>query len=179
MKLKGLLLLIVLICGKSAVAQNVGIGTTTPNAVLDIKAGNPTAPTNNDGLLIPRVDTFPVANPTALQNGMMLYLSAVAGINQPGVYCWNNNSTRWDKLQTNAGWSLLGNAGTNPATHFIGTTDDNDLIFKRNNIVSGRISNSNLAFGAYALNNNAGGFCNAALGTGALTNNTAGFHNTA
>ena len=31
-------------------------------------------------------------------------------------------------------------AETNPLTQFIGTTDDNDLVFKRNNIESFRLS---------------------------------------
>lgn len=30
-------------------------------------------------------------------------------------------------------WSLQGNAGTNPATNFIGTTDNKELVFKTNN----------------------------------------------
>lgn len=33
-----------------------------------------------------------------------------------------------------SGWSLTGNAGTNPATNFIGTTDSTDLVIKSNNI---------------------------------------------
>lgn len=47
------------------------------------------------------------------------------------------------------GWSLTGNAGTNPATHFLGTTDDQPLILKTNNREqlridsSGRVSLSN------------------------------------
>ena len=32
-----------------------------------------------------------------------------------------------------AGWGLTGNAGTNPATNFLGTTDNQNLVFKRNN----------------------------------------------
>ena len=39
-----------------------------------------------------------------------------------------------------SGWGLTGNAGTNPATQFIGTTDNQDLVFKRNNIESFRLS---------------------------------------
>lgn len=35
---------------------------------------------------------------------------------------------------TGASWSLVGNAGTNPSTNFLGTTDYNRLIFKTNNI---------------------------------------------
>ena len=39
-------------------AQNVGIGIAVPNAKLDIAASNAAAPTNQDGLLVPRVDVF-------------------------------------------------------------------------------------------------------------------------
>ena len=34
---------------------------------------------------------------------------------------------------SNPDWSTIGNAGTNPATHFLGTSDANDLIVKTNN----------------------------------------------
>ncbi|MCI4442199.1 MAG: hypothetical protein JHC39_01730, partial [Lentimicrobium sp.] len=37
---------------------------------------------------------------------------------------------------TTNGWGISGNAGTT-ATNFIGTTDNNDVIFKRNNVASG------------------------------------------
>ncbi|MBL0183667.1 MAG: hypothetical protein IPP96_15835 [Chitinophagaceae bacterium] len=38
-------------------------------------------------------------------------------------------------------WKRNGNAGTNPATHFIGTTDNRALNFRVNNIKSGLIDN--------------------------------------
>ena len=31
-------------------------------------------------------------------------------------------------------WTLLGNAGTNPANNFVGTTDPNHLVFRTNNL---------------------------------------------
>ena len=34
---------------------------------------------------------------------------------------------------TSTAWSLTGNSGTTPGTNFIGTTDNNDLVFKTNN----------------------------------------------
>lgn len=39
-----------------------------------------------------------------------------------------------------AGWGLLGNSGTVPGTNFIGTTDNQALMFKVNNAVSGFIT---------------------------------------
>lgn len=41
-----------------------------------------------------------------------------------------------------SGWELTGNAGTNPATNFIGTTDNQPLVFRTNNIDRGRIFTS-------------------------------------
>lgn len=47
----------------------------------------------------------------------------------------------------NAQWQLTGNAGTNPAVNFIGTTDAVPLIFKIGGNPFGKLSNSSLAFG--------------------------------
>jgi hypothetical protein len=46
---------------------------------------------------------------------------------------------------TASGWLLGGNAGTTAGTNFIGTTDNQDLVFKTNNVESGRISIFNQA----------------------------------
>jgi hypothetical protein len=40
-------------------------------------------------------------------------------------------------------WGLSGNSGTVAGTNFIGTTDNVDLVFKRNNVISGGIDNTN------------------------------------
>jgi hypothetical protein len=50
--------------------------------------------------------------------------------------------------QSSAGWSLTGNAGTNPATNFLGTTDAQDLIFKTANNEGFRLTQTGwLGFG--------------------------------
>lgn len=54
------------------------------------------------------------------------------------------------------GWGLLGNANTDKDINFIGTTDNNDVVFKRNNIFSGLISAGKTAFGSYSEINNTG-----------------------
>ena len=43
------------------------------------------------------------------------------------------------------GWSLTGNSATVPGTNFIGTTDLQDLVFKTNNIQTGKITANGLA----------------------------------
>jgi hypothetical protein len=48
--------------------------------------------------------------------------------NSPGVL--TNNGTGTLSWASGSGWNLTGNTGTNPATHFIGTTDAQPLLFK-------------------------------------------------
>lgn len=166
----------------------VGIGTTSPNAQLDIRSSNQTTPANNDGILIPKIDAFPATNPTASQQGMLVYLTTTVGANTPGFYYWDNTTTAWIGLQSNnnVSWNLLGNTGTNVATHFFGTTDNKDIIFKRNNIRAGFIGNPNLAsgnkntsFGANSLNAATTGIRNVAFGSNTLPVNTTGTLNVA
>jgi hypothetical protein len=77
-------------------------------------------------------------------------------------------------------WDVRGNAGTTARTNFIGTTDDMDLVFKRNNILSGRIGTlgGNTSFGENALGSSANGD-NTAFGYGALNSNNSGRFNVA
>lgn len=109
----------------------VGIGTTTPNAALDVAS-------TTDGLLIPRVsltatNIATVITPTTSELVYNTNTSAV-GPNQvtPGFYYWDG--TLWVRIATGNSndWSLIGNTGTNPAINYLGTTDANDLILKTN-----------------------------------------------
>lgn len=94
-------------------------------------------------------------------------------------------------------WGLTGNSGTIAGTNFVGTTDTTDLVFKVNNIESGRIDlgllntsfgesslslvttgNLNTAFGKDSLKVNTIGYRNTAIGTYALQVNTNGLMNT-
>jgi len=154
--------------------SQVGINTTTPNAQLDIKSSNQAAPANNDGILIPKIDAFPVINPTIAQNGMMVFLTAPA--NKSGFYYWDNPNTVWKGVADKTGWSLTGNAGTNPLTNFIGTTDDKPLVFKLNNQWAGSIDSQlrNTYFGFSAGNDTGTGFYNIGLGPLSLNKNTTG-----
>ena len=47
-------------------------------------------------------------------------------------------------------WRTTGNTGTDPATNFIGTADNQDLIFKRNDTLYGYFKATNLALGYQA-----------------------------
>ncbi|MBL0012789.1 MAG: hypothetical protein IPP30_03270 [Flavobacterium sp.] len=101
MKLKIYFVIVLCLIIQFADAQ-IGIGTTTPRATLDILSSNQATPANTDGILIPRVDTFPASNPTASQNGMLVFLTTVSGANQPGFYYWNNASSAWIGINSTA-----------------------------------------------------------------------------
>ena len=119
----------------------VGIGTTNPQATLDISASNAATPSNTDGLLIPRIDAFPTTNPTVNQHAMLVYLTTTDGTDAPGFYYWNNTLTSWIPFSaTNNAWDLLGNAGTVNGTNFLGTTDSQALDIRTNNIIHGRFT---------------------------------------
>ncbi|MCQ4138766.1 MULTISPECIES: hypothetical protein [unclassified Chryseobacterium] len=115
-----------------------------------------------------------------------------------------NGIATWQTPASNY-WSTNGNASTVAGTNFIGTTDNVDLVFKRNNVQSGLINTVepqfetpdsgstafgystlpnvgngyNSAFGYKALSSNTTGYSNTALGNLALTKNTTGLGNTA
>lgn len=121
----------------------VGIGTVTPAATLDITS-------NNDGLLIPRIalTSSILATPlTAPSDSELIYNTAtVGGANavSPGYYYWNTATTRWVRLLNtqNNDWSTTGNGGTVAATNFLGTTDNIAFRIRTNNTERFEISNS-------------------------------------
>lgn len=172
-------------------SQNVSINNdgSLPDgsAILDIKSVS-------KGVLIPRM-TLSQRNSIILPaTGLCVYQTDGA----PGLYINTGTSGApvWEQLGTaGSDWQKTGNAGTNPATHFIGTTDNQPLIFKINNTAAGRIETNNLFLGLQAGMSNAAlyntgigknalfanstGNENSALGFGALYANTSGLRNTA
>jgi Chaperone of endosialidase len=129
--MKKLLQIILLFFSATMLAQ-VGINTTTPAAQLEITSSNQVAPANTDGIIIPRIDAFPATNPTALQQGMMVYLTTISGVNQPGFYYWDDISVTWKNISGVQGWGLTGNNGTVAGTNYIGTSDNVDVSIKAN-----------------------------------------------
>jgi trimeric autotransporter adhesin len=111
---------------KSIVAQNVGIGTATPNsnAMLEIKS-------NDKGLLIPRTSTVTRVSIPSVK-GLLIYDTTTNSF-------WHHTGIAWNEvLNSFSGWNTNGNTGTNPSINFIGTSDDNDFIFRRNNTRAGQ-----------------------------------------
>ncbi len=163
MKLKTLTLVTLFISTFSLFSQ-VGIGTTSPNARLDITASNTGSPSPTDGLLVPRVNNFPTINPGVNQDGMIIYLTS-----NKTYYYWNNSLSSWS--------SLTG------ATNIDGLTDgasDNTSVFLGNNAgINDNGTNSNTGVGISALTANISGSSNSAIGRNSLSNNTSGSGNTA
>jgi len=127
-------------------AQGAGIGTTvfTPDssAMLEIRA-------NNKGLLIPRVALTGPTDSTTIPNpatSLLVYNTDTAGGLLPGYHynAGTQASPNWVRLLNSSSlpdvWLTLGNAGTNPSTHFVGTTDNKDLVFRTNNTERMRIT---------------------------------------
>lgn len=123
---------------RNAFAQ-VGVGTTTPSAALDITS-------TNDGILVPRValtitsSALPLTAPTTSE---MVYNTATVNDVTPGFYYWDG--TKWVRIisGTNNDWTTTGNSGTTAGTNFIGTTDAIDLRIKTAATDRWNISNAN------------------------------------
>jgi hypothetical protein len=71
----------------------VGIGSTNPKSLLEIKSSNPANPSNKDGLLIPKLDNFPTTDPEADQDGMLIYRTT-----DKTIYKWDNADVTWVPL---------------------------------------------------------------------------------
>lgn len=133
----------------------VGIGTSdpTPSAMLDITS-------DHKGLLIPRIslasltDTSTIPSPA---NGLLIWNNASGGISPAGFYYWNN--AKWNQIATvstvapvSGGWSTsgnnIGNYGGAATNLSLGTSAYDDLIFKVNSAVAGRLgTNNSVSFG--------------------------------
>lgn len=80
------------------VISQVGINTSSPKAQLDIIASSPDNPLVIDGLLIPRIQKFPVVLPAKDQHGMLVFLNVTIGNQKSGFYFWNNDILKWEAL---------------------------------------------------------------------------------
>ncbi|POR19263.1 hypothetical protein BWK58_14395 [Flavobacterium columnare] len=154
--MKKKLLLIFVILNSLLIKGQVGIGTYTPQGILDINS-------TTSGLVPPKValiaaDTeLPVLNPQggSIVSGTIVYNIATNGVAPndvvPGFYYWSG--TRWllltnQSISTPTNWTLSGNNNTNSNTHFIGTTNANDFVTKTDNVERLRVTSAgNLGIG--------------------------------
>jgi len=116
-------------------AQSVGIGTANPDPSARLHISD-----NARGLLIPNValTATDVAAPvTSPATSLLVYnTNNTAGTGAtavtPGFYYWDGS--QWVRLADGGkAWLLTGNAGTNPAVNFLGTTDAQPLCIRVDN----------------------------------------------
>lgn len=106
----------------------VGINTADPKAQLDIRGSSESHPSVTDGILIPRVETFPATNPSADQHGMMVFLSVAREGFPSGFYYWNNSSKAWSPLSGTAPSIFYKINTTGPASNIT------DAVYRTGNI---------------------------------------------
>jgi hypothetical protein len=99
------------------------------SAILELES-------DRQGLLLPRLQDTALINaitPAPL-DGMIIFLSSGAADANKGLYVRKNG--HWEKVAdanvAGANWSRTGNAGTNPANNFIGTSDNTALSIRTN-----------------------------------------------
>ena len=159
---------------KNLLAQNVGIGTVTPNAsaMLDVSA-------TNKGVLVPRValiNASDVATIVTPPLSLLIYNTATAGVPSlavsPGYYYWNGS--KWVALivsdnSLKAAWQLGGNGGTSPANNYMGTIDNQPLRFKITDTDAGYLGLDGNTYWGFNSGNIANtGYSNVAIGSSAL-----------
>ncbi|WP_299160609.1 hypothetical protein [uncultured Tenacibaculum sp.] len=101
------------------VVDNKGTVNTVNNNNVYTSATDPNTPT-----------------PIALENDIWFDTSTTPNT----IKVWDG--TTWLSLANNF-WSLTGNAGTNPTTNYLGTSDGQDLVLRTNNVEAMRINQSN------------------------------------
>jgi len=144
----------------SQVAINLDESNPDPSAMLDVKS-------TTSGVLTPRMSAAERDLISSPAIGLLVYVT------DDDTFYYNSTSG-WVAISTpSIGWMLTGNSGTSPSTNFIGTTDNNPLVFRVNNQHAGEINpiNNNSFFGGHA-GNNSTGHSNVAIGTRALYYNT-------
>ncbi|WP_449387484.1 hypothetical protein [Chryseobacterium lineare] len=150
-----LILAITFLIFSNSVKAQVGIGVSdpAPSAMLDITS-------SNKGLLIPRIALASTTDVTTIPspaNGLLIWNNGLGAVSAAGFYFWNNS--KWNQIATtstappsSASWSTSGNnignysgADTNLS---LGTSAYDDLIFKVNSAIAGRLGvNNSVIFG--------------------------------
>jgi hypothetical protein len=112
-----------------------GSGAPDASAMLEVTGGTG----NNKGILAPRLTTAQrdaIVNPAT---ALMIYNTTT---NQLQVNTGTPAAPIWSVSSGGNAWNLTGNAGTDPATNYIGTTDAQPLILRTSAAERVRISNT-------------------------------------
>ena len=190
-------LLVIFASNLKTYSQSFSINTDNSiadtSAILDVKS-------SAKGILIPRMSKAQrnaIIQPAA---GLLVYQNSP---DSTGFYFYEGSSWYWVFSSENmvygdsTSWKRSGNSGTNPASNFIGTTDNQSLNFRVNNVKAGLLDhvnhntslgtasltnytgNNTVAFGDSAMFAGTSGAGCVAIGHAALKSNTTGHDNTA
>lgn len=137
--------ILLLLCCNLVFSQQLKLGNNpsaiAKSAVLELNS-------TNQGLLFTRVADTTLINAQTPPDGMVIYFT-------PTRQLMVRSNAGWRAVlagTVNSVWTLTGNAGTTPATQFLGTTDAQPLVFRTNNTEAIRLfSSGSLAIGATAL----------------------------
>ena len=123
-----------------ALAQNKGMAVNNdgrapnPKAILDVSSNYlPVATAIQKGMLIPRVTLAQRNTNIGAGPGLPQGLTVYQTDNTPGFYVVEYGT--WFRIDGGSnGWNVTGNVLTSPVNDFFGTRDDQDLVFKTNNV---------------------------------------------
>jgi hypothetical protein len=108
---------------------NTDGSTADASSILDVKS-------TTKGLLIPRMSKTEKNSIASPSTGLIIFQNGPDSI---GLYFYDGSA--WIRMSANnTAWSLTGNAGTDPATNFLGTTDSISLAFRTKNIEQMRLT---------------------------------------
>jgi hypothetical protein len=106
-------------------------GNLNQNALLELES-------SSKGLLLPRMNTAQQNSMTAPPDGMMIYNTDSACISIRGAGFWHSLCAEGNGKP----WGTLGNSNTDPANNYVGTRDNQSLVFRTNNAEVMRILTS-------------------------------------
>ncbi len=120
------LLFIVAVLSPFLLHAQVGINATNtpphPSAILDVSS-------TTKGMLAPRMTEAQRLAIITPANGLIVYQTNATR----GYWYYDTNIPGWTNVFSGSEpWTLNGNTGTNPATQFLGTTNNQDLAFGAN-----------------------------------------------
>jgi hypothetical protein len=114
-------------------AVNSDGSTADASALLDVKS-------STKGMLVPRMIKTEKNSISSPATGLMIFQT---GPDSTGFHYYSGSQWVWISSSANA-WQLSGNSGTSPASNFIGTTDNNPLVFRTQNAEAMRITSGGI-----------------------------------
>lgn len=118
-------------------AQDAAINATgfagAASALLDVDASSISFATKR-GVLIPRMTNTERVAIAAPANGLWVFQTNDAAGSPHGFWYYDSGIPAWVHQPYGVAWGLAGNVGTIAGTHFLGTTDNDTLNFRTQNI---------------------------------------------